>query len=38
MFSTALQTDRDKKFVRENEFNFDTQTVYKSCMDFTQHL
>ena len=36
VFSTTLQTNREKKFVRENEGDFDAQMVYKKLHGFTQ--
>ena len=34
IFSTTLQTDRGKKFVREHEDDFDAQMVYKKLHGF----
>ena len=34
VFSTTLQTDRGKKFVREHQEDFDAQMVYKKLHQF----
>ena len=34
VFSTTLQKDRDNKFVREHEDDFDAQAVYSKLHDF----
>ena len=34
IFSATLQTDRDKKFVRDNKQDFDAQTAHKKLHGF----